>query len=145
MPGRWFDASQNAECWDGERLQAGCLREIVVYDDDGADQGAAFVRVTQKGKSNQHGALCSVEFLGATDKDYHWYANPANAGAPGAITKKEVVHFCRCSAQKCKRSGKARGPRGYGVQPASIHREVSEEDLLALRSGVLYPGVADKF
>ena len=129
MPGRWFDASRDAEFWDGERLQVGCLREIVVYDDNGAEQGAAFVRITRKGKSNQHGALCSVEFLGATEKDYYWYANPANAGTPGAITKKELVHFCRCSPQKCKRSGKARAPRGYGVQHVSIHREVTEEDL----------------
>ena len=55
------------------------------------------------------------------------------------------MHFCRGDPQKCKRSGKARGPRGYNVQHVSIHREVTEEDLLGLRSGILFPGVTDKF
>ena len=63
MARRWFDASRGAEFWDAERLQVGCLREIVVYNDDGGEVGTAFVMMTRVGKLNPHGALCVVEYL----------------------------------------------------------------------------------
>ena len=48
MPEQWFDGPLDAECWEVERLQAGCLREIVIYDRDGVDHGTAFVRVCEE-------------------------------------------------------------------------------------------------
>ena len=71
MPGQWFDASRDAESWDAERLQVGCLREIVVYNDNGGEFGTAFVKMTHVGKPNQHGAPCVVAYLGATRENFY--------------------------------------------------------------------------
>ena len=144
MPGRWLDASRDAESWDDEQPQAGCLREVVVYDLMGGERGAAFVRITRKGRTDHHGALCWVEFLGATAEDYYWFCNPAAAGSPGAITKKELIHFCRCCARECQQSGMVQAPSGYGLQHASVHHEVFVEELVSLRRGILFPDVVDK-
>ena len=127
MAGRWFDASRGAEFWDAERLQVGCLREIVVYNDDGGEVGTAFVMMTRVGKPNPHGALCVVEYLGATRENFYWYWKPDNPDSPGAVARRELVHFCHCCSQECKHSGKVRAPRGSGLQHVSIHREVSKE------------------
>ena len=104
MAGRWFDASLDAESWGDEQLQAGCLREVAIYDDDGAGLGAAFIEVTCVMKSSQIGVLCNVEYLGATWEDYPWSSNFGNARSPGATTSRELVHFCRCCSQLRRRS-----------------------------------------
>ena len=52
MPGRWFDASQDAEFWDDEQLQAGRLREVVVYHSGRLGVFGTFLRLSAPVREN---------------------------------------------------------------------------------------------